>query len=68
MAFNNPASSDSQDIFEKNQGPKEIRFFDPNYEELNPVITINCHIYYRNINFFVDQLKNVALLWLIEKT
>lgn len=55
-------------MLEKNWRPEKIRFFDLNCEEPDSVVTIHRFSYYRNVYVFINQLKNVALLQLMEKT
>ena len=58
-------TSDTRDIREKDWRPEEIGFF---CDESGPVVTINRHIYYRDVYAFINRLKDVALLRSMEKT
>ena len=68
IVFDDPTSDNTQDIAQRNWRPEEIGFFDPDYGEPGPIVTINRHIYYRDVYAFIDWLKDVALLWSIAKT
>lgn len=66
--LNKNSPSKVWDIPKKNWRLEEIGFFNPDCEEPGPVITINGHIYYQDVNTFVDWLKDITLFQSIEKT
>lgn len=69
MGFQDPTHNNIREIVsEKDWRPEEIGFFDPDCEEAGPVITINRHIYYRDVYAFINRLKNIALSQSVEKT
>ena len=67
IVFDDPASNDTRYIAQRDWRPEEIGFFDPDCKEPGPVVTINHHIYYRDVYAFIDRLKDVALLRSMEK-
>lgn len=55
-------ASDIREMQEKDWRPEEIGFFNPNCEEPGPVVTINRHVYYRDVYAFIDRLKTLRYL------
>ena len=64
---NNNANSNSQSkTFDqrhfKNWSIEEIDFFDPAIEEIESLINVEKHVFYRNVYAFTDRLKNMTVI------
>lgn len=51
-----------ENIPEKNWGFEKIQVFNPNCKEPGHIVTINSHIYYKDVYAFIDWLKDTKWL------